>query len=83
MGQVKNHEAMIIGFRARQPHAGSSSARRNISMVDPHIHSSILHTDQAVILGRSLIYICNESICRVSTLALSVSELQAVGIGVL
>lgn len=83
MGQVKNNEAMVIGFLARQPHAGSSSARRNVSMVDSHIHSSILHADQAVILGRSLIYICNESMCRVSALALSASKLQAVGIGVL
>ena len=75
MGQVENNEAMVIGFLARQPHAGSSSARRNISMVDAHIHSSILHADQAVILGRSLIYICNKSMRGVSTLALSVSEL--------
>jgi hypothetical protein len=83
MGQVKNNKAVVIGFLARQPHAGSSSARRNVSMVDPHIHSSILHADQAIILGCSLIYICNESMCRVSILALSVSEMQAVVIVVL
>ena len=75
MDQVKNNEAMVIGFLTGQPHAGSPSAGRNVSMVDPHIHSSILHADQAVILGRSLIYICNESMRGVPTLALSVSEL--------
>jgi hypothetical protein len=83
MDQVKNNEAMVIGFLARQPHAGSSSARRDVSVVNPHIRSSILHANKAVILGCSLVYICNVSMCRISTLALSVSELQAVGIGVL
>jgi hypothetical protein len=75
MEQVEDNEAMVIGLLARQPHTGSSSARCNVSMIDPNIHSSILHADQAVILGRSLIYICNESMRGVSTLALSVSEL--------
>jgi hypothetical protein len=83
MSQVENNEAMVIGFLTCQSHAGSSSTRRNVCIVNPYIRSSILHANKAVILGRSLVQICNVSMCRVTTLALSVSELRAVGIGIL
>src|SRR5947209_9784934 len=83
MDQVKNNETMVIGFLARQPHTGSSGARCDVSVVNSHIYSSIRHANKAVILGCNLIYIRNVSMCRVSTLASSVSEPYAVGIGVL
>ena len=59
---------MVVGLLAGKTNASPASAASNIGIVDAHISSTILDTDQAVLLGRALIDVCYVAVCGIARL---------------